>query len=148
MRGRAVSFQWVQQPPTKDDLLAVRTVFERALEIDPKNADAFVGSAHTYMVEYVYGWTDPGTDYDAKILDQADRGIALARDNAWAYGVKSIYLNISRRPNDALRVANAGLALDPSNALLISLAQFGRNLLGSIRAGKIGCSASHAPESA
>jgi adenylate cyclase len=136
MRGRAASFQWVQQPPTKDELLAVRTVFERALEIDPKNADAFVGSAHTYMVEYVYGWTDPGTNYDAKIIDQADRAIALARDNAWAYGVKSIYLNISRRPNDALRVANAGLALDPNNALLFAWRSSAETYLGQFEQAK------------
>ncbi len=145
MRGRAATIQWAQQPPTKDDLVAVRALFERALEIDPKNADALAGSAHTYMIEYAFGLNDPETDYDAKVLGQADRSIALARDNAWAYGVKSVYLNISRRPNDALRVANAGLALDPNDALLFAWRSFRRNLLGSIRAGEIGCSASHAP---
>ena len=84
MRGRAAVLQWVQQPPTKDDLVAVRALFERALEIDPKDADALVGSASTYMYEYAFGWTDPETDYDAKILGQADRSIALARNNTWA----------------------------------------------------------------
>jgi tetratricopeptide (TPR) repeat protein len=120
MRGRAALLQWARQPPTKDDLLAVRALFERALEIDPKDVDALVGSAATYLFEYIFGWTDPETDYDAKILGQADRSIALARDNAWAYGVKSVYLNMTLRPSDALRVANAGLALNSNNAYLFA----------------------------
>jgi adenylate cyclase len=118
MRGRAAMFQWAQQPPTKEGLVAVRALFDRALEIDPNDADALAGEANTYMSEYAYGWTNPEIDYDAKILGQADRSIALAPDNMNAYGAKSLYLNISLRPNDALRVADAGLAVDPNSAYL------------------------------
>jgi adenylate cyclase len=96
----------------------VRAWFDRALEIDPNDADALAGEANTYMAEYAYGWTNPGTDYDAKILDQADRAIALAPDNMNAYGAKRLYLNITLRPNDALRVADAGLAINPNFAYL------------------------------
>jgi adenylate cyclase len=137
MRGRATSLLWVQQPPTKDQLVATRALFERALEIDPKNADASAGSAHTYMFEYAFGLNDPETDYDAKVIGQADRAIALARDNAWAYGVKSIYLNASRRPSDALRVANAGLALDPNNALLFAWRSSAETYLGQFEQAKL-----------
>src|SRR3984885_2649717 len=86
MRGRGALIRWAQQPPTKDNILAVRALFERALEIDPNDADALAGSASTYMYEYVLGWIDPETDYEPKILGQADRSIALARNNAWAFG--------------------------------------------------------------
>jgi hypothetical protein len=78
MRGHAASFQWVRQPPTKDQIVATRSLFERALEIDPKSADALAGSALTYMLEYVYGLNDPETDYDAKVIGQADRATAIA----------------------------------------------------------------------
>ena len=57
MRGRGAVLRWAQQPPTKDDLVAVRALFERALEIDPKDADALAGSATTYMCEYAL-WMD------------------------------------------------------------------------------------------
>ena len=120
MRARGAVIQWVQQQPTRGDVLAARALFEQALEIDPKNADAWAGSAHTYTIEYAWGLSDPETDYDAKILAQADRSIALARDNAWPYSLKSIYLNLLRRPNDALRVATAGLALNPNSAWLFA----------------------------
>jgi adenylate cyclase len=121
MRGRAAINQFAQQQPSKDTLVAVRAWFDRALEIDPNDADALAGEAATYMQEYTFGWTNPDTDYDAKILGQADRSIALARDNIYAYFAKGMYLTISLRPNDGLRVADAGLAINPNSAYLYAL---------------------------
>ena len=118
MRGRAAMIQSVQQQPTKDSLVAVRAWFDRALEIDPNDADALAGEAATYLAEYTYGWTNPETDYDAKILGQADRSIALASDNTSAYTTKGFYLAMSLRPNDALRVADTGLGINPNSASL------------------------------
>ena len=85
MRGWAAVNQWMQQPPTKDTLVAVRAWFDRALEIDPNDTEALAGEAMAYVFEYAFGWTNPETDYDAKILGQADRSIALARDNMHTY---------------------------------------------------------------
>jgi adenylate cyclase len=119
MRGNAANWRFVQHP-TKDDNMAIRALFEQALEIDPNDADALVGVAATYAVEYCFAWTTSETDYDAKILDQVDRSIVLARDNPQAYFVKSVYLTCSRRPNEALRAADAGLAVDPNFAALVA----------------------------
>ena len=91
MRGWALMWQGAQQP-TKDkreSYNAARALFEQALKIDPNDADALAGNAHTYQAEYFYGWTTPETDYDAKVLGQADRAIALAPDNMRAYNAKS-----------------------------------------------------------
>ncbi len=117
MRGWAAINQWAQQRLTKDNVLAVRALFDRALAIDPNDDAALAGEAHTYMNEF-YLWNNPGTDYDAKILDQADRSIAIAHDNMNAYGAKVLYLNTTGRTNDALRVANAGLTINPNSAYL------------------------------
>ena len=46
MRGRGALIRWAQQAPTKDDLVAVRALFEQALEIDPDYARARAGLAH------------------------------------------------------------------------------------------------------
>ena len=118
MRGKAASWRFVQQP-TKDDNIAIRALLEQALEIDPNDADALVGVAVTYWTEYLF-WANPETDYDAKILGQVDRSIALVRDNPQAYWVKSGYLTSSRRPNEGLRAADAGLAIDPNDANLLA----------------------------
>jgi adenylate cyclase len=119
MRGYAANWRYVQHP-TKDDNIAIRASYEQALAIDPNDADALVGVAGTYVAEYCFAWANPETDYDAKILDQVDRSIVLARDNPQAYYIKSAYLNCSRRPNEALRAADAGLAIDPNFATLLA----------------------------
>lgn len=57
-------------------------------------------------------------DYDAKILGQDDQAIALAPDNFRAYTTKSFYLGMSRRFAEAIRAADAGLAINPNYAPL------------------------------
>ena len=135
MRGNAAGWRF-QQHPTKDDNIAIRALFEQALEIDPNDADALVGVAGTYVAEYCFAWTTSETDYDAKILDQVDRSIVLARDNPQAYLIKGAYLNCSRRPNEALRAADAGLAIDPNYATLLAQRSTTETYLGQFEQAK------------
>ena len=37
------------------------------------------------FMDYYYAWGTAATDYDAKVLGQVDRAIALAPDNVCAY---------------------------------------------------------------
>jgi adenylate cyclase len=114
MRGLALqNEQSIQRSREKND--ASRALYEQALAIDPNNAAAIAGLANTYFGEYIFGYGNPGTDYDAKILRQADRAIALAPDYDLPYQVKSIYLSFSHRYDEAIRSANAGLAINPNN---------------------------------
>ncbi len=75
------------------------------------------GEASTYENEFI-PWKKPDTDYEAKILGQVDRAIALAPDNVAAYETKSYYLNDGHRWDEALRAADAGLAINPNSASL------------------------------
>src|SRR6516225_4852099 len=34
--------------------------------------------AMTYQVDYLYGWSSAGTDYEGKVIGQADRAISAA----------------------------------------------------------------------
>jgi adenylate cyclase len=115
MRGWALVWQEQQQQRTKENNNAAQALFEQALKIDPNETDALVGDAFTYLLEYTRGWATTGTDYEAEILGQADRAIALAPDNLWAYNVKSLYLTNSRRANEGLSAADAGLAINPDD---------------------------------
>jgi adenylate cyclase len=114
MRGLALYNNELFQP-SKEKNDASRAFYEQALAIDPNNAAAIAGLAGTYFEEYFFGFGNPGTDYDAKILGQADRAIALAPDYDVPYEAKSIYLALSRRYDEAIRSANAGLAVNPNN---------------------------------
>jgi adenylate cyclase len=117
MRGRAlINEQGLQ--PSKERNNAARTLFEQALAIDPNNAAAVVGVAATYHWEYTQGWGNAQIDYDAKVLGQLDRAIALAPGFSKSYEMKSYYLGYSHRFDEAVHVANAGLAVNPNNSYL------------------------------
>ena len=119
MRGTEALWR-SQQQPTKEGNVATRALFEQALKIDPDDATALAGSASTYLIEYSYGWANPETDYEAKILGQADRAIALAPRTPWNYSAKVNWLTLTGRAKEALRVADAEVAINPNYAAAYS----------------------------
>jgi tetratricopeptide (TPR) repeat protein len=116
MRAWTLFWRANQQPPKemRDSSHEARALYDRALQIDPNDADALAGSAGTYLNDYLFGWGDPGTDYEAKVLGQANRAIALDHDNVRAYMAKAGYLGLSRRFSEALGVTDAGLGVNPN----------------------------------
>jgi hypothetical protein len=62
----------------KDMSDAARALFEQALAIDPNYAAAIAGVAETYFMDYMFGWGNSGTDYEAKYsVRQTARSISL-----------------------------------------------------------------------
>jgi adenylate cyclase len=104
--------------PSKDKNDVARALFEQALAIDPNSATAMDGVATTYDNERIQGWGDSGTDYDTKVLGQLDRAIAVAPDYDGAYATKTNYLAMSHRFDEAVRVADAGVSVNPNNPWL------------------------------
>jgi adenylate cyclase len=136
MRGRALSFE-VARRPTKENNNAVRALYEQALAINPDDPGALAGDATTYLFDKVAGWTSADVDYDAKIVGQADRAIAIAPNDPNPYSTKSLYLSyVLHRTEEGLRAANAGLALNPGSALLYHASGSAKNLLGMFAEGK------------
>jgi TolB-like protein len=135
MRGSFVLEQGALSP-TKDNINAARDLFDQALKVDPNDAYALAGEVETYVLEYGYGWRTPGTDYDAKIIGQADRAIALDPGTMWAYWAKGLYLINLNRPDEALRDAEAGLAVDPGFARLYVLRGLADNATGRFEEAK------------
>ena len=139
MQGSALFYRGAQISPNewRESLKQARALFDRALQIDPNDADALAGSAGAYFNEYFNGWTDPQTDYEAKILGQADRAIALAPDNVGAYFEKAQYLGlVSHRYSEALGVTDAGLAVNPNFAPLYIPRTVAENSLGRFEQAK------------
>ena len=114
----------------RDAFHEARDLFNRALQIDPDDAEALAGSALTYFFDYIYGWGDPGTDYDAKVLGQANRAINLAPNDPRAYIAKAFYLAISGRHSEALGAADAGLAVNPNYPVLYQARAIAETSLG------------------
>ena len=128
MRGWVMMQQWLGT--TKDYISAARAWFEQALKIDPNDPDALTGAAYTHFQDFALGWPNPEIDYEAKVLGQADRAIALAHDNLWAYYVNVNYLAMTKRPDEAVASADAGLAIDPNFARLYVARALAENFLG------------------
>jgi adenylate cyclase len=126
MRGKALLWP----PFTKEKTDAAHSLFERALKFDANSSEALAGDAYAYGIEYAFGSRNPETDYDAKILGQAERSIALDTNNTQAYVAKGHYLLTSSRPHDALRAADAGLAVDPNSAPLHAWRSIAETYLG------------------
>ena len=136
MRGRALRFEFLRRA-TREANNAARVLFEQALAINPEDAGALAGDAGTYLFDKVAGWASADVDYDAKILGQADRSIAIAPNDPDPYSTKSLYLSyVLHRTEEGLRAADAGLALNPGSALLYHASGSAKNLLGMFAEGR------------
>jgi TolB-like protein len=60
MQGWTLIWRAAQQTPTerRQRLKETRALFEQALKIDPNDPDALAGSAYTYYIDFLYGWSD------------------------------------------------------------------------------------------
>jgi adenylate cyclase len=131
---RAVAYLWRQQ--TKDSMIEARGLFEKALALDPNFADAMAGLAWTYVYDYMFGWTSPDTDYDAKIFGLTNHSIELVPNNAYGYAAKAIYLIFSGRPREGLDVTDAGLARNPNSSILYLQRSMAETSLGEFEKAK------------
>jgi adenylate cyclase len=134
MRGWALYWQ-EESKPTKDKNDEALALFEQALKIDPNDPEALAGEAICYAIEH-FNWANPETDYDAKVIGPADRAIAVAPDTMRAYWAKSVYLFISHRADEALRTADAGLAINPNYAPLYGTRSTAKSALGQFEQAK------------
>ena len=76
------------------------------------------------MFEY-FAARNSDVDADSKIPAQLDKAIALDPENIHAYRTKGQFLVTSGRPREALRVIDAGLAVDPTFRTVVRHAEHG-----------------------
>jgi adenylate cyclase len=110
MRGLALFWG----APKRENQPLIHKLFDEAMALDPNNDDALAASAEAYLRDLTFGWIDPRVDYHGVILGQADRALAINSNNPWAYSAKAYYLANSGHPEEALTLANAGLAANPN----------------------------------
>jgi adenylate cyclase len=141
MRGWTLIWRAAQQTTNerRERCNEARALFDQALSIEPDDPDALAGNAYTYYLDFAYGWSDAPTNYEARVLAQTSRAIALAPDNVRAYFVKASYLSLSQRPGEAIGVADAGLAINPNFVLLLAPRAAAGNSLGRFAEAKADC---------
>jgi TolB-like protein/tetratricopeptide (TPR) repeat protein len=106
----------IWQPVTKESTASARDYFERALKIDPQNAEAMVGFAYARVRATVYGWTNTSEDTYAAQLGLLTKATAVNPDHAFAYYVRSQVLFHTGQLPEALEAAQRAVALDPNAA--------------------------------
>ncbi len=112
MRGWAAHWQ----PPTEESIASARDYFERAIKLDPQNAEAMVGLAYARSRAGFYGWSTAAEDKPAAQMELLTKATAINPSYALAYYVKSTVLWIAKEYPEALAAAETELALDPNSA--------------------------------
>ena len=123
-------------------------MFEQALAIDPNDPDALAGDAAAAMVEFGFGWVNPATDYDVRILGQADRALARAPDNLRAYAAKGAYLTDSGRDRTKRSKPSTPVLQWIRIRAVARNAQQRRDVSRPLRTGESGYSRGHPAQSA
>lgn len=92
-----------------------RELLERAVELDPSNADAFAQLANIYLAEYRFDF-NPRPDPIGRAMAMAQESIRLDPQNATAHCWLAI-VHFFRRENERFMTeANRALALNPNDA--------------------------------
>ena len=112
MRGWAAHWQ----PPTKETMTSARDYFERAIKLDPQNAEALVGLAYARLRAYYYGWSTAAEDKPLAQMELLTKATAINPGYAFAYYVKSAMLWTAKEYPEALAAAETEVALDPNSA--------------------------------
>ena len=128
MRGRAL----IQGPqrPNKERNDAAIALFEQALNVAPNEPDVLANLALAYARNNSWKWAGANEDYSPKLISLTNRALELDPNNVTAYVALAYHMDLSGRPNDILRAANAGLAIDRYSAALYAARSFAEGQIG------------------
>jgi adenylate cyclase len=100
---------------TKDGNAKARQMFEKAVALDPKYADANAGIGWTYLIEWVWQWSsDPQALEHAS--EMAQRALALDDSLPQAHGILSQIYLLKKQHDQAIAEAERAIALNPNRA--------------------------------
>ncbi len=115
---------------TKEDYLKAEQMFEKAIELDPKYAAAYVSLGYTLRFQWNWLWNEDPDPLD-HAFQLAKQAIALDESLASAHGLLSAVYLSKAQFDQALGEAERAVALDPNsadsyNVLAFVLDYFGR----------------------
>jgi TolB-like protein/class 3 adenylate cyclase/Tfp pilus assembly protein PilF len=100
---------------TKESNAQARQMFEKAIELDPRYAEAYSALGLTYYVEWVLQWSsDPQTLERA--FETAQKAIALDDSLPWAHRVLSYAYLLKKQHAQSIAEAERAVTLDPNDA--------------------------------
>jgi adenylate cyclase len=110
---RASEYAW---RITKGDLAKARQWNEKAIELDPKYADAYAGLGWNYSIEWLYQWSDDPKADLARASELAHKALALDDASFYALTLLSRVELMQRQFDRAVAAAERATVLGPNSA--------------------------------
>ena len=112
LRGR----HFLNKGRSKDDVLQARSHFEKAIELDPSYASAYVELAESYYAEYQSPWTASREAAADRIFELSHRAVELdPHDSRTHLELAWSYLNVKGDLDLAQIQVDQALALNPND---------------------------------
>ena len=111
LRGRAL-----MASNTRSGNVEARSLFRRAIDIDPSYAAAYVALGNAYQRSFVLGWTDQPVETLKRIENLATTAIGLDASNTGAHALLGQVWLQFRQYDQAIDQLRLALDLNPSNA--------------------------------
>jgi TolB-like protein/class 3 adenylate cyclase/lipoprotein NlpI len=105
---------------TVENNVAARALFEKAIELDPQFAQAYVGLAWIHIQQFWFGWTDEPAHAVAQTRDAAQKAIALDPSEAEAHWLLAEAYLADGQFERAEAEFERALALNPNHADLLA----------------------------
>ncbi len=99
----------------KESYLKAQQMFEKAIELDPKYAAAYVSLGYIYRFEWVWQW-NPDPNILDKAFDLAQQAIVLDDSLASAHGLLGVIYILKRQFDKGISEAERAVSLDPNSA--------------------------------
>ena len=106
-----------------------RTMYTKAISLDPDFASAYVGLGQTYQIQVSFGWTEFPIKALKKAEDLAYKALSIDKSNADAYGLLGFVYTFEKKYDLAMNKLNRAIELNPNDAS--SLARRGQVLIWS-----------------
>jgi adenylate cyclase len=111
LRGRASMTR-----QTRSANVEARSLFQRAIDIDPSYAAAYVGLGGTHLRSLILGWTDQPVETLERVQNLATIAIRLDGSNTGAHGLLGTAYLQFRQYDQAIDELKVALDLNPSDA--------------------------------
>ena len=110
LRGMEIAARFTREGNTR-----ARGMFEKAIELDPKYADAYAGLGRTYLTTWQLGWSDDPRTLD-RAFELALKGKNLDPNLATLRGLLAHVYVWRKRYDSAIAEARKVIDLDPNSA--------------------------------
>lgn len=95
---------------TRSENSKARQMFEKAIDIDPDFASAYVGLGQTYQVQVSFGWAEFPIQVLQQAKDHARKALSLEKSNADAYALLGLVYTFDGQYDKAINILEEGVS--------------------------------------